>query len=35
MPAKAGIQTRPYMLRRWIPAFPGMTAKWVVQTLPA
>jgi len=25
MPAKAGIQTWPHMLRPWIPAFAGMT----------
>ena len=27
MPAKAGIQTWPHMLRPWIPAFAGMTVK--------
>jgi hypothetical protein len=27
MPAKAGIQTWPHMLRPWIPAFPGITVK--------
>jgi hypothetical protein len=26
MPAKAGIQTWPHVLRLWIPAYAGMTA---------